>query len=238
MAGKFKGEPDNAKPDISQETKAAAFFLPPAFKENLEKLLTSNPYPLYAVLLGRDSDKFLKDYVAKNWINLHYMSGEDCLFFSAYAPEKIDTEVVDYWKKKLKDEFKEIWDNTPNAAWSYEYARMLNVPYDKFPCLFLGTDLKSNTGFVLKIPKWNEDDLTRLFELLFQKAHESAKLSPSERFELVEREVDSFYNVRLGIMYIKAHWMEYVKPKDILEDILKTIIAATIAGIKKGAGLI
>lgn len=228
-------ENDLFKPNISGETKDIVPI--PNDMKNLEKFLESHPYPLYAAVLGTDIDKFLGDYIAKNWLNLHYMSGEDCLFLSAYAPEKVDADVVDYWKKKLKGEYEGIWENVSKPASSYGYARMLKVPYDKLPCLFLGTDLKANQGIVAKIPEWNEKDLTTLFEFVFQKAHESLELNPSDRLGKIESDIDRLYMAKLGSIYVKAHWMEYVKPKEVLGSIIEELIAAVIAGIKKGIGI-
>jgi len=228
---------DEVKLNISHETKAVMAAIPVVAKENLEKFLTSNPYPFYGLLLGRSIDKFLADYVANNWLDLHYMSGEDCLLLSVHAPEKADAEVVNYWKKKLKGELEGIWENMPKAAWSYNYARMLGVDYDKLPRLFLGTDLNANTGIIAKIPEWGEQDLFKLFEFVFQKAHESSGLSPTERLLQIERDIENLYMAKLGRIYIKDHWMEFAKPKEIIGSIIEVLTAAVIAGAKKGVGV-
>ncbi len=228
---------DEVKLNVSRETKAAMAALPVAARESLEKFLASNSYPFYGLLLGRSINKFLADFVAKNWLDLHYMSGEDCLFLSVYAPEKMDAEIVDYWKNKLKGEFEGVWDNVPKTAWSYDYARMLGVNYDKFPCLFLGTDLNADKGIIVKIPEWGEEELIKLFEFVFQKAHDSSELGPSDRLWQIERDIDDLYMAKLGSIYIKEHWMEYIKPKEIVGSIIEVFTAAVVAGVKKGVGI-
>ena len=229
-------EKDRAPLDVTMETKAILTIITPVLKD-LEEFLIEHSYPFYAILLGRDIDTFLKDYVADNWKNLHYLSGNNCLFLSIYPPKEIDEEIRDYWKEKLGDKFEKILDKIPSAAWSYEYGRVLGIPFKKLPCLFLGTNLKEDEGFVIKIPGWNKKDLTSLFEFIFDKINSASELNESERLKKIEEEVDGYYSLKLARIYIKNHWMEYVKPKEIAEKVIEIIVAGLITVLKRGQGV-
>lgn len=229
-------EKDKAPLDVSRETRVILEIFTPVM-EDLEKFITEHQYPFYAILLGRDTDTFLKDYVANNWKNLHYLSGTNCLFLSIYPPKQVDEEIINFWKKKLGDKFDNIWDKIPTSAWSYEYGRYLGIPFEKLPCLFLGTNLKKNEGIVLKIPEWSEKNMTSLFEFIFDKINNASELNENERLRRIEEEIDKFYSLKLAKIYIKNQWIEYVKPKEIAQKIFEIIIAAIIAGIKRRIGV-
>ncbi|GAB6283625.1 MAG: hypothetical protein STSR0008_24090 [Ignavibacterium sp.] len=229
-------EKDKAPLDVSRETKVILGIFTPV-KEDLENFITENQYPFYAILLGRDTDTFLKDYVANNWINLHYMSGNNCLFLSIYPPKQVDEEIIDYWKKKLGDKFDNVLDKIPAPAWSYEYGRNLGIPFEKLPCLFLGINLKKDEGLVLKIPEWSEKDMTSLFEFIFDKINNASGLNENERLKRIEEEIDKLYSLKLAKIYIKNNWIEYVKPKEIVQKSIELIIAGIFAGIKRGIGV-
>jgi len=229
-------EKDKAPLDVSRETRVILEIFTPVM-EDLEKFITEHQYPFYAILLGRDTDTFLKDYVANNWKNLHYLSGNNCLFLSIYPPKQVDEEIIDYWKTKLGDKFDNVWDKIPTPAWSYEYGRHLGIPFEKLPCLFLGINLKKHEGIVLKIPEWGDRDLTSLFEFVFGKMNIAPELNEDESLKKIEGELDRFYSLKLKKVYLKNHWMEYVKPKEIVEKFIEVVIAGIIAGMKKQLGV-
>ncbi len=197
--------------------------MPPT--EAIQKLVSSFNYKFYVILLGRDEDRFLKTYVAENWTNLHYMSGPSCLFFSIYPPKKLDTEVTDYWDKKLGKDFAELQERTPTTGWVYQYARNLSIDFEKLPCLFIGAGLNEQTGFVVKIPEALKNDLASYFQFIFQKIDDCSKLGENDRLKALEKQVDQHYRVKLARIYVKNHWMEYVKPKTIVSTAIGQLVS-------------
>lgn len=227
---------DQAPLNVRKTSKAVMPVYTP-FLPELEELVAAHPYKFYALLLGRDDDAFLSDYMAKKWKNMHCLSGNDCLFLSVYAPGETDGEILSYWKGKLGDEFADIFNKIPDPDWSYEYARNLGIPFEKLPCLFLGTSLQGKSGFVIKIPQWSEKDLTSLFEFIFGKMNDAAQLSENERLQKMEEEIDRYYALKLGGIYTKNHWMEYVNLKEIAQTVVEILIGGVMAGLKNKIGV-
>jgi len=217
---------------VETSTRDIVGTLPPAAKEGMQRFIAAHPYPFYAILLGRDSDAEFRAYVEQNWTNLHYMSGDECLLFSVYGPKDGAEEVRAYWKETLGDAFEAVYTGSPSSAWSYPYARNLGIPYDKLPCLFIGTDLATTRGFAVKIPPWGAKDLLSLFELVFQETHKAAGLEPEARLEAIEGSIEQFYRARLAGIYVKNHWMEYVNAKEILQKVVETLITAGMTALK------
>jgi hypothetical protein len=215
-------ENDNAP---VKPSKRVIIALPGKDVKDIEELLARIPFKFYVILLGRDEDDFIKNYVANNWTNLHYMSGDDCLFLSIYPPKKLDQEVSNYWMDKLGVAFEKVEEQTPTAAWSYVYARNFSVSFDKLPCLFIGVSLNKQDGFVVKIPEALKDDLTSYFQFIFQKIENCANLDESERLAALEKQIDKYYRWKLAGIYVKNHWMEYVKPKHIISAIIGQFIS-------------
>jgi len=202
---------------------------------DIQKIVSGFTYSFYVILLGRDEDEFLKTYVAQNWTNLHYMSGQSCLFLSIYPPEKLDAEVTDYWSKKLGDDFGKLQEKVPTTGWSYEYARNLSIDYDKLPCLFIGVGLNEQTGFVVKIPEILKDDLTSYFQFVFQRIVECSKLHEGDRLPALEKRIDKYYKARLTKIYVKNHWMDYVHPKAVLSTVISQLLSMIPGFPKKGS---
>lgn len=217
---------------LDSPTRDILLAIAPAAREGMQEFIRAHSYPFYAILLGRDTDAEFRSYVEQNWTNLHYMSGDECLLFSVYGPKDKPEEVSAYWKKTLGESFEAIYTGSPSSAWSYSYARELGIPYDRLPCLFIGTDLATTGGFAVKIPPWGAVDLLSLFEMVFQKTHEAAGLDPEERLEVIEGSIEQFYRARIAGIYVKNHWMEYVNGKEILQKIIETLIAAGMTALK------
>lgn len=193
--------------------------------EDIKKLVSGFNYEFYVILLGRDENEFIKNYVAENWTNLHYMSGPNCLFLSIYPPKKLDTEIANYWNKKMGRKYRNLQKKAPTTAWIYEYARNLSIDFSKLPCLFIGVGLDEQTGFVVKIPEVLKDDLTYYFEFIFSKVLECSKLNQNNRLKALEKKIDKYYRAKLAKIYIKRHWMEYVKPKEILKTAISQLLS-------------
>lgn len=229
---------DNVPLNVSGETRDIMSIYSPAI-DRISSYFDKNPYPFYAVVLGRDSDEAIKKFVSDNWLNLHYMSGGDCLLLSIYPPNKLDQEVAGYWKGKLGDDYEKIMDKVPASAWSYEYARRLGIPFDMLPCVYLSSDLDKK-GFAVKIPQWGDKDLTSLFELIFGTVSRNVKLDSVKRLASVEKEIDGFYgkyNMKLGEVYVKNHWMEYIDPKENAKKVIEILVAGVLAGLKSKVGV-
>jgi hypothetical protein len=222
------------KGPLEPETREVLATFSPAGWDSVQHFLDEHPYPFYAVLLGRDTDLQLKDYVEHNWTNLHYMSGDTTLLLSIYAPQTVDDQVMSYWKGKLGDSFQQVWNESPTAAWSYQYARQLGIPFDKLPCLFIGTDIAKNSGLAVKIPQWDAPDLLSLFEMVFQKTFDSSELGSEQRLESIDDGIAHFYKLRLGGIYVKNHWMEYVNTKEILKNVISILVTAAMTALKGG----
>ncbi|MDQ1280687.1 MAG: hypothetical protein QG670_1950 [Thermoproteota archaeon] len=218
------------KAPMNPETRRAMQIFGKSMKD-IQNLLSKHPYKFYVILLGRDEDDFVKNYVAENWTSLHYMSGENCLFLSIYPPKKLDPEVANYWKEKLGSSIRKIWKQTPTSGWSYEYARNLGIDFSKLPCLFIGVTLEQQEGFAIKIPEALKNDLTPYFEFIFQKIEDSSKLEVDGRLAALEKKIDEYYSLKLAKIYVKRHWMEYVKPKEIVSTVIGEILAR-IPGLK------
>lgn len=200
--------------------------------------LDKKGYPFYAVILGRDGDARIKDFVANNWVNLHYMSGPGCLLLSIYPPKAPDKEVAEYWKGRLGDDYEGIMEKAPTSAWSYGFARNLNIEFDKLPCLYLATSLQKG-GLVIKLPAMGDKDLTSLFEYVFGTIEGAAKLEAGDRLMAVEKQVDGFYgrySLKLGEIYVKNHWMEYVSPTENAKKVIEILVAGALAGLKAKVG--
>jgi hypothetical protein len=218
------------KAPLNPKTRSAMQIFGKSVKD-IEDLLSKHPYKFYVILLGRDEDDFVKKYVGENWTSLHYMSGDNCLFLSIYPPKKLDLEVTDYWKEKLGTSVDKVWEKTPTPGWSYEYARNLGIDFSKLPCLFIGVTLGQQDGFAVKIPEALKNDLTQYFEFVFQKIEDCSKLDVDARLPALEKKIDQYYSAKLAKLYIKRHWMEYVKPKEIVSTIIGELVAR-IPGMK------
>jgi hypothetical protein len=214
------------------ETRDIINGFPPGFYEETEQFIDAHPYQFYAILLGRDSDKALKDYFEKNWTNLHYMSGDECLLLSVYTPQRVDETIKMYWENKLGDSFEKIFNKSAEVAWTYSYARQLGVSFNKLPCLFIGTDLKKNSGIVVNIPPLGEKDLLSLFELFFQKTREASGLDSEARLKAIVDSIENFYMAKVAGLYVKNNWWEYVNPKENLKKVIEILVAAGITALK------
>lgn len=222
---------DNAPLDVSGQTKDISS-IPFADIEKLKKLLKKAKYYFYVILLGRDDDEFIKNFVIENWKNLHFMSGENILFLSIYKPDKIDDEV----KQDLKKRFGELFDNTepitPAPAWSYKYARLLGISYDNLPCLFIGTDIERDKGIVVKIPKLKEKYLREFFKFLFKELNELADLDEDKRLERLKESLNKYMLEKLKLKSEEI-FIEYILPKINTEQIISQLIAIMISLMRK-----
>lgn len=216
---------DKAPLDVSQETRDI-IGIPYSDIEKLKNFLKDTKYSFYVLLLGRDNDNFIKEYVLKNWKNLHFMSGDKVLFLSVYQPEKIDSEIREDLNKKFGKILKDLDVINPSPAWIYKYIRYLNISVDKLPCLFIGTDLESDKGIIIKIPELDEKHLTEFFEFLFmEKLNKLADLDKEERLKKLKESVNQFFLKRLKLQSHEIY-IEYVLPnvKKVLPELVILLI--------------
>jgi len=223
---------DNAPLDVSEQTRDISFI----FSTNVDKFkefLKKTNYSFYVILLGREDDHFIKNFMIKNWKNLHYMSGEKILFLSIYKPDKIDNEI----KEDLKKKFGDLIDNTatfdPSPAWSYKYARLLGIPISYLPCIFIGTDINKNKGIFIKVPRLNEKYLKYFFEFLFNNLNELADLDEEEKLKKLKENIYKFLLEKFKLKS-KEIFIEYILPNIDTQKIIAEIISMVIGGLIRG----
>ncbi len=224
---------DNGPLDVSQEMKMVLPF-PNADLEAIGQLLAKTPFPFYALLLGRETDKNLASFVAENWKALHRMSGKNCLLLSAFPPKEAIPELDKEWEGKLGEAYKEFARAQPDLTWSYDIAAQMQIPYGKLPCLYLCDSLEASNGAVLKLPDWSSADLTLLFESIFQALN---KVQPDDphRMDAVTADLKDYPLEKIRI-FLKEHWQDYVNVENV-KTAIEILISGILGALKKAVGV-
>ena len=224
---------DNAPLDVSMETKLVLPF-PDSDLEAIGMLLAKTPFPFYALLLGRETDKKLASFVAENWKALHWMSGKNCLLLSAFPSKEAVPELDKEWKEKLGETYKKFARAQPDLSWSYEIAAQMQIPYDKLPCLYLCDSLEARSGAILKLPDWSSADLTLLFEGIFQTLNNVRPNDP-RRMDAVAADLKDYQLDKIRI-FLKEHWQDYVNVENV-KAAIEILISGILCALKKAVGV-
>ncbi len=190
----------------------------------------TKPYPFYAFLLGTEDHKEIATFVEARWASLHALTGEDCLLLSVYAPQQPDPAVTAYWEKRTGISMANIAPAPPPIDWCYAVARELHLGMDELPVLYLTDALAGGHGVTLKLPPWNEVDLMRLFESIFQAVHEAVD-SGESRMQTVRSNLEG-YGVQKIVVYVRQHWKEYINV-ETLKKAVEILISGILASWKK-----
>jgi len=184
------------------------------------KELKANPFPFYAVLLGRSSDKFLAKFIDENASMVHNTTGETCLLFNSYPITKIPPDLKNYWKENLSDkDYHELVEEGPNPDLSYSIAKVLKMKREKMPCIFITTSLEDKNGIYFKIPNWSEKNLSKLFDYLMDKLDKIAQLDDEERSQKLLN-IGKYSRWKIGSLYIKNNWISWVTSENTPKIIL------------------
>jgi len=98
-------------------------------------------------------------------------------------------------------------------------ARGLDLEMDELPVLYLTDALAGGKGVTLKLPAWEEDELMRLFEAIFQAVHEAAG-SGDRRMETVRENLKGYRLANIEA-YLKQYWKENNNPKELVKAVWK-----------------
>ncbi len=175
-------------------------------------------YPFYALLLGRTADKFLADFVDKNWNALHYMNGNNCLIFSSFSSSHINPDIVNFWEHKLGDEsLEDIIGLSANPDKSFLLKDNLKG-FEELPGIFISTptSLIEKKGVYAKIPNWKEENLIKIFEFFATELKSINKMKLKDNNiilgEIKDRIASKTY-WNYGKIYLKNNWVNIVNPK-------------------------
>ena len=193
----------------------------------------ATPYPFYAFLLGTSDHKEIAAFVETRWASLHALTGEDCLLLSVFAPKQPDPTVTAYWEKRTGVPMERIAPAQPPIDWCYAVARELDIGMDGLPVLYLTDAVIGGHGVALKLPPWNEADLMRLFEAIFQAVHEAADTG-ERRMETVRQNLEG-YGLEKTVVYIRQHWKECINV-ETLKKAIEILISGILAAWKKTCG--
>ncbi len=134
-------------------------------------------YPFYGVLLPNPKTPQVTDYLRTNWELLHKMSGSACLVVTTFPPAQLTDTMRQFLVSLFRNNADEVWQHYQSAPQKvagdeFEAASSFGIDLTRLPCLVLMTDLDSNQKLIQRLPNWEADDLTQLFEEVFSKINQ------------------------------------------------------------------
>lgn len=196
-------------------------------------------YPFYALLLPAQQDGNVNHYIQHHWQQLHAMSGETCLMVTSLVPAHTDAAMQEFlvglfgaeqastiWARYKKPDLEQVKNDV------YALARQAQVSFDKLPCIVLMTDLNSKERIVLRIPDWEEEELTSFFSDLFSKMDAHLKEPGAARFKALKGEFGLGFKIKVGPVQAlrKIDWVEvaesFLTNKELIAGIFKVLVTA------------
>jgi hypothetical protein len=203
-------------------------------------------YPFYGVLLPNPKIPQVTDYLRTNWELLHKMSGSTCLLVTTFPPAQLTDSLRKFLVSLLSEaDADEVWqryhaDPQQVAGDEYEAASSFGVDLTRLPCLVLMTDLDSNQKLIQRLPTWEANDLTLLFEEVFSRINQHRQESdPAKRLESLKGELGMALMARLqakraarGIhkTLSQVDWPEVIKStltnQELMTSAFKAVLGA------------
>ena len=197
-------------------------------------------YRFYALLLPAQQDGRVNQYIQQHWQQLHAMSGETCLIVTSLVPAHTDASMREFLVSLFgAEQANAIWARyrRPNLEQVkndvYALARQAQVGFDKLPCIVLMTDLNSKERQILRIPDWDEGELTSFFGDLFSKmnAHMNEP-DATRRYKELKGEFGLGFKIKVGPVQVlrKIEWAEvaesFLTNKELIAGIFKVLVTA------------
>lgn len=197
-------------------------------------------YSFYALLLPAQQDGRVNQYIQQRWQQLNAMSGETCLIITSLIPAHTDASMREFLVSLFgAEQASTIWARyrKPNVEQVkngvYDLARQAQVGFDKLPCIVLMTDLSSKERQILRIPDWDEDELTSFFGDLFSKmnAHMNEP-DATRRYKELRSEFGLGFKIKVGPVQVlrKIDWAEvaesFLTNKELIAGIFKVLVTA------------
>jgi hypothetical protein len=168
-------------------------------------------YRFYALLLPAQHDGKVNEYIQQRWQQLNAMSGETCLVITSLVPAHTDTSMKEFLVGLFGAE---------------------QVGFDKLPCIVLMTDLNSKERVILRIPDWEEEELTSFFGDLFSKMDAHLHEPDAARYKALKGEFGVGFKIKVGPMQAlrKIDWAEvaesFLTNKELIAGIFKVLVTA------------
>ncbi|XGB40346.1 MAG: hypothetical protein LVT47_06715 [Cyanobacteria bacterium LVE1205-1] len=94
----------------------------------LEQLKKFNDVNIYGFLLNPDPKHPVAQVLKERWSEIHYLTGEKVMLVVTEAPKEWSDNLKNYWRRKLGDDFKNIWrewQKKPDAGIAFQYMDIL-----------------------------------------------------------------------------------------------------------------
>ena len=196
-------------------------------------------YRFYALLLPAQHDGKVNEYIQQHWQQLNAMSGETCLIITSLVPAHTDAAMKEFlaglfgeeqaraiWARYRKPDVEQVKNDV------YALARQAQVGFDKLPCIVLMTDLNAKERIILRIPDWEEEELTAFFGDLFSKMDAHLHEPDATRYKALKGEFGLGFKIKVGPVQAlrKIDWAEvaesFLTNKELIAGIFKVLVTA------------
>ena len=196
-------------------------------------------YGFYALLLPAQHDGKVNEYIQQHWQQINAMSGETCLVITSLLPAHADTSMKEFlvglfgaqqanaiWARYRKPDVEQVKNDV------YALARQAQVGFDKLPCIVLMTDLNAKERVILRIPDWEEEELTSFFGDLFTKMDAHLHEPAATRYRSLRGEFGLGFKIKIGPVQAlrKIDWVEvaesFLTNKELIAGIFKVLVTA------------
>jgi hypothetical protein len=126
-------------------------------------------YPCYAIILVLPSDTEAVNYLKEFGHELHLISGEKCLIitlnqtqFSIPAFPAFDETI---WEKAMNEHVL--------SGYSARVAQLLDISFDRFPCLVIFEDIRSSNHVVVTLKDMTAKEISEKLRAIFSVVQEA-----------------------------------------------------------------